>query len=150
FTRPHRPVWLFAQDVSAQDSGAYTGEVGPAMLAEAGVEGSIIGHSERRALYAEDDTTVARKLEALLRAGMTAIVCVGERLEERTAGHHETTVISQLSGAFSRVKPEDVDDRVIIAYEPVWAIGTGHTATPEQASQMHRTIRAWLGDRFGA
>ncbi len=147
--RPRTPVWLLAQDVAAQESGAFTGEVGPAMLAEAGVEAAIVGHSERRAYFGEDDALVARKVAAALAGGLTVVLCIGERLEARQSGDHEKTVISQLSGSFVEVKDEQIGDRLVLAYEPVWAIGTGHTATPEQASAMHRTIRAWLGERFG-
>jgi triosephosphate isomerase len=164
-------VWLLAQDVAAQDSGAFTGEVGPAMLREAGVEAAIVGHSERRAMFGDDDALVAAKLshalqagltvvlcdDALvaaklshaLQAGLTVVLCVGEALEAREAGKHETTVISQLSAAFAQVDSSAIGERLVIAYEPVWAIGTGRTATPAQASEMHRTIRAWLRDRFG-
>ena len=147
--RPRSAVWLLAQDVAAQETGAFTGEVGPAMLAEAGVEAAIVGHSERRAYFGEGDALVARKLAAALAAGLTAVLCIGERLEARQAGEHEMTVISQLSGSLAHVSDEHVDARLVLAYEPVWAIGTGHTATPEQASEMHRTIRNWLGERFG-
>lgn len=149
FTRNDDTVLLLAQDVAAQDEGAFTGEVGPAMLLDAGVEGAIVGHSERRAYYGEDDALVGAKLQASLRAGLVTVLCVGERLEARDAGDHESTVISQLSNAFSEVSPDLVNARLIVAYEPVWAIGTGRTASPEQAAQMHRTIRTWMGERFG-
>jgi len=149
FTRPRAATWLLGQDVSAQDEGAFTGEVGPLMLREAGVEGAIVGHSERRAYYGEDDTVVAAKVQASLGNGMVCVLCVGERLEARDAGDHESTVISQLSNALAHLSPESLDERLIIAYEPVWAIGTGRTASPQQASEMHRTIRAWLLDHFG-
>jgi len=150
FTRNDDTVCLLAQDVAAQDEGAFTGEVGPAMLREAGVEGAIVGHSERRAYYGEDDALVAAKLLAALGAGLVTVLCVGERLEARDSGEHESTVISQLSAAFSDVEPELVGPRLIVAYEPVWAIGTGRTASPEQAAEMHATIRAFLGERFGS
>jgi triosephosphate isomerase len=149
FVRPRTPVWLLAQDIGAQEAGAFTGEVGSAMLAEAGVQAAIVGHSERRTHYREDDALVSRKVAAALAGGLTVVLCVGERLEAREAGDHENTVISQISGSLSQVKDEHVDARLVLAYEPVWAIGTGHTATPEQASAMHRTIRAVLGERFG-
>ena len=149
FSRPHHPVWLLAQDVAAQDEGAFTGEVGPAMLREAGVEGAIVGHSERRSFFGDTDELVAAKLRAALRGGLVAVLCIGERLEAREAGEHESTVISQLSKAFAEVDSSLVGPSLVLAYEPVWAIGTGRVATPEQAAQMHRTIRAFLGDRFG-
>ncbi|MBK6916628.1 MAG: triose-phosphate isomerase [Deltaproteobacteria bacterium] len=146
--RPATDLWLFAQDVAAQDEGAFTGEVGPAMIAAAGCAGSIVGHSERRALFGDTDALVAAKLRACLEAGLHAVLCVGERLESRDAGSHESVVISQLSAALDDLSPELVGARLVLAYEPVWAIGTGRTATPEQAAAMHRCIRAWLGERF--
>lgn len=147
--RPTHGTWLLAQDVSAQDQGAFTGEVGPLMLKDAGVEGAIVGHSERRAYYGEDDSVVSAKVDAALAGGLTCVLCVGEKLESRDAGTHESTVVSQLSGALANVKPEAVDERLVIAYEPVWAIGTGRTASPQQAAEMHRAIRAWMASRYG-
>jgi triosephosphate isomerase (TIM) len=149
FTRPQRPLWLFAQDVAAQDSGAFTGEVGPAMLRAAGVEGAIVGHSERRALYAEDDRLIATKVICALDAGLTVVLCVGESLEVRERGDHESTVISQLSGALVNVDLEAIGERLVIAYEPVWAIGTGRTASPAQAAEMHAALRGFLRERAG-
>jgi triosephosphate isomerase len=148
-TRQSGTVVLFAQDVAAQDEGAFTGEVGPAMLLDAEVGGAIVGHSERRQYFGEDDALVAAKLAAALGAGLVGVLCVGERLEAREAGTHESTVISQLSASLSKVTPELVNERLVIAYEPVWAIGTGRNATPEQAAQMHVAIRRWLRERFG-
>jgi len=151
--QPATPLWLLAQDCGAQDSGAFTGEVGPAMLKDAGVGATIIGHSERRAGFGDDDTVVAAKLNAALSGGLTVVLCVGEGLESRDAGEHESTVISQLSGAFSDLESRSgiaaISERLVVAYEPVWAIGTGRTATPDQASAMHATIRAWMAERFG-
>jgi len=141
-------VYLFAQDVAAQDEGAFTGEVGPAMLLEAEVGGAIVGHSERRQHYGETDALVAAKLAAALEAGLVCVLCVGERLEARDKGTHESTVISQLSASLAKVKPELVDERLIIAYEPVWAIGTGRNATAEQVAAMHAAIRRVLRERF--
>lgn len=147
---------LLAQDIGAQESGAFTGEVGPAMLREARVEAAIIGHSERRAHFGDTDELVARKLVAALTGGLDVVLCVGERLEQRDAGEHESVVISQLSAALSGLSPELVAtiierdgqgaSRVTLAYEPVWAIGTGRTASPAQASEMHAAIRRWLDD----
>ena len=143
---------LLAQDVGAQESGAFTGEVGPAMLREAQVSAVIIGHSERRAMFGDTDDLIARKLTAALTGGLDVVLCVGERLEQRDAGEHEQVVVAQLERSFAqlRLARELVDDpeRVTIAYEPVWAIGTGRTATPGQAGSMHACIRAWL-DRSG-
>lgn len=149
WVRPSGPLWLCAQDIAAQDQGAYTGEVGPEMLQEAGVKCAIVGHSERRNHFREADTLVASKLQAALKAGLTCVLCVGEPLQARTANKHETYVISQLSTAFHHLVDELCTDRLVIAYEPVWAIGTGKTATPAQAGAMHRTIRAWMLERFG-
>jgi triosephosphate isomerase (TIM) len=148
YTRLDDTVVLFAQDVAAQDEGAFTGEVGPAMLRDAEVEGALVGHSERREHYGEGDALLAAKVAATLAGGLFCVLCVGERLEARDEGIHESTVISQLSEALSRVKPEQVDAHLVIAYEPVWAIGTGRNATPEQAARMHVTIRGFLRERF--
>ncbi len=135
---------LFAQDVAAQDEGAFTGEVGPAMVREAGADGAIVGHSERRALFGDDDALVARKLACALSSGMTTILCVGEPLQVRRRGEHVAHVLGQLDRALGAL-PADVDAHgLMVAYEPVWAIGTGETATADQASAMHREIRAWL------
>jgi triosephosphate isomerase len=137
---------LLAQDVGAQDGGAFTGEVGPAMLREAGVSAAIIGHSERRAMFGDHDELIANKVRCALDGGLDVVLCVGERLEQRDAGDHESVVISQLSRAFAKVPRELSPARLMVAYEPVWAIGTGRTATPAQASSMHAVIRRWLGD----
>ncbi|RMG95123.1 MAG: triose-phosphate isomerase [Deltaproteobacteria bacterium] len=141
-------VVRFAQDAAAQEEGAFTGEVGPAMLAEAGVEGVIVGHSERRHLLGESDALVAAKLGCALRAGMWAILCVGEPLKVRTAGRHEAYVLAQLEAALAHVAPSETG-RLVVAYEPVWAIGTGRTARPEDAAAMHAAIRARLVDLLG-
>ncbi len=150
--RPHAGPWLLAQDVAAQESGAFTGEVGAGMLKEAGVEAAIVGHSERRALFGDDDSVVADKVANALAAGLTVVLCVGESLQVRDAGTHESTVITQLSNSLARVDSKDEAggfDRVVIAYEPVWAIGTGRTASPAQASEMHRALRTHLAEHHG-
>ena len=149
YTRLDDTVFLFAQDVAAQDEGAFTGEVGPAMLVDAEVEGAIVGHSERRQHYGESDALIAAKVSATLGAGLVCVLCVGERLESRDAGTHESTVVSQLSGSLARVGPEQVNERLVIAYEPVGAIGTGRNATPEQAAQMHAAIRGFMREQLG-
>ena len=141
------PLHRFAQDVAAQESGAFTGEVGPSMLADVGARGSLIGHSERRAYYGDDDARVAAKVQSALAGGLDVVLCVGEPLEIREAGTHESHVISQLSAALAEVSPEAAE-RIVLAYEPVWAIGTGKTATPEQAASMHGAIRRWLRERY--
>lgn len=150
--RPHTgegpgDLRLLAQDIAAQDSGAFTGEVGPAMLAEVGVGAAIIGHSERRAHFGDHDALVAAKVQGALAGGMDVVLCVGESLEQRDAGNHESVVISQLSAALGSLDRALPAARVTVAYEPVWAIGTGRTATPEQASAMHRVIRSWLDEQ---
>jgi triosephosphate isomerase len=142
------PVGLAAQNVSPEDQGAFTGEIAPGMLADLGCAYAIVGHSERRALFGEGDEVVARKAEALLRHDIRAIVCVGETLEEREAGGTFEVVGTQLEGSLARVAEKDAE-RVVIAYEPVWAIGTGKTATPASAQEVHAVIRERLAKRFG-
>jgi len=142
-------IQVAAQDCAEQNEfGARTGEVAPAMLADVGCSQVIIGHSERRQFFAETDTSVNRKTKAALEAGLTAIVCVGEMLAEREAGHAESVVEAQLNGGLEGLTVRDME-RIIIAYEPVWAIGTGKTATPEQAQEMHGYIRRKVGESHG-
>lgn len=135
-----------AQNCADQRSGAFTGEVSADMLADCGVELVIIGHSERRALYAETDEVVLSKTRLAIDSGLVAVVCVGETLEERKSGREEAVVSSQLSLLLSELTDADWK-KVIVAYEPVWAIGTGETATPEQAQAIHATIRTLLAER---
>ncbi|MDG2048288.1 MAG: triose-phosphate isomerase [Halioglobus sp.] len=135
-----------AQDCSYVQSGAYTGEVSPAMLAEIGCHWVILGHSERRQYQGESDALIAAKLAAAVEADLSPIVCVGETREQREAGSAQAIVSAQLEGA---LKGQANLDRVVIAYEPVWAIGTGLTATPEQAQQMQAFIRGCLMDISG-
>jgi triosephosphate isomerase (TIM) len=138
-----------AQDCAAQNEfGAHTGEVAPVMLKDAGCGYVIVGHSERRQFYGDTDETVNRKAKAAVAAGITAIVCVGEHLSEREAGNAESVVSAQLSGSLNGLTLSDME-RIIIAYEPVWAIGTGKTATPEQAQEMHGHIRKTLAEIGG-
>ena len=150
WVRPQGPLFLFAQDVAAQEEGAFTGEVGPGMLQDVGVHGTLVGHSERRLHFGETDATVARKVKLALEAELRVVLCVGEGLDIREAGNHESFVVSQLSAALSQLPPELVSDHLILAYEPVWAIGTGKTATPRDAAAMHRSLRAWMEQHFGA
>jgi triosephosphate isomerase len=131
-----------AQDCSAQEQGAFTGEVSAAMLAEFGCRYAIVGHSERRALHAESDALVADKAKAALARGVTPIVCVGETLAERDAGATEAVVKRQLSAVIHLLA--HCAGEIVVAYEPVWAIGTGRTATPEQAQHVHQVLRAKL------
>jgi triosephosphate isomerase len=136
-------VGVGAQNLAEADAGAYTGEVSGAMLADCGVSHVIVGHSERRALYGESDAVVAAKLRRALAAGLTPILCVGETLEEREAGETAAVVSRQLSAAVEGLSVAELA-RVVLAYEPVWAIGTGRTATPEQAQDVHALLRAQL------
>jgi triosephosphate isomerase len=131
-----------AQDCSAHEQGAYTGEVSVPMLAEFGCRYVIVGHSERRAWHAESDQLVADKAKAALARGVTPIVCVGETLAQREAGETEQVVKRQLSAVIHTLT--HCVGEIVVAYEPVWAIGTGRTATPEQAQQVHALLRALL------
>lgn len=134
---------LGAQNVSEHASGAYTGEVSASMLAEAGAEFVIVGHSERRSLFGETDEVVARKLAALLDGPLEPLLCVGEDLATRESGGTVELLERQLTAVFSAVK--DVPERLMVAYEPVWAIGTGKNATPAMAAETHRQIREIVG-----
>ena len=138
-------IALAGQNVSSESSGAFTGEVSAAMLKEVGCRYCIVGHSERRALFGETDDIVARKVTALLEVGIRPIVCVGETLAERESDRTEKVLASQLDGSLAGRKPQDAQ-QIILAYEPVWAIGTGHTATPQQAQETHAFIREHLGN----
>ena len=145
-------VLLGAQDVSAESGGAFTGEVAGAMLREVGCTHVIVGHSERRSLFGESDAVVAAKFIAARAAGLVPILCVGETLAERESGATETVVRRQLAAVLDSAGVTALDG-AIVAYEPVWAIGTGKTATPDQAQAVHADIRAQLtaaDDRIGA
>ncbi len=135
-------IGVGAQDCSHVPEGAYTGEVSAAMLADLGCQWVILGHSERRSYHAETDDLVAAKLGAAVKAGLVPIVCVGETRDQRESGEAEAVVATQLRGALSG---QAALTGLVIAYEPVWAIGTGLTASPEQAQAMHAAIRAELG-----
>ncbi|MGH3424327.1 MAG: triose-phosphate isomerase [Nocardioidaceae bacterium] len=136
-----------AQDVSVHDGGAHTGDVSAAMLSKLGCTYVVVGHSERRADHAEDDATVNAKASKTLTAGMTPIVCVGEGLEVRQAGEHVTYTLGQLDGSLAGLTDEQVAGSVI-AYEPVWAIGTGEVATPQDAQEVCAAIRARVGQTW--
>jgi len=149
-------VGFGAQDLSAHDSGAYTGEVSGGMLAALACQYVTVGHSERRALHAEDDAVVAAKAQAALRHGLVPIVCVGEGLEVRKAGQHVAHCTSQLDASLEGLTGEQVagigagaGGGIVIAYEPVWAIGTGEVATPEDAQEVCGELRSRLAERFG-
>lgn len=140
-------IGVGAQNVHFAKEGAYTGEVSVPMLQELGVDYCLVGHSERRQYFGETDETVNLKLRALLETEILPVVCVGETLDEREAGNEETVVSNQVKLAFEGVSAEDVA-KVTVAYEPVWAIGTGKTATAEQANQMCYCIRMTLADIY--
>lgn len=137
------PIAIGAQDVDANEDGAFTGQLSAAMLTDGGCRYVIVGHSERRVLYGETDAQTAHKAHAALRAGVCAVICVGETRDERNAGQTEQIIARQLDAVLSEVPAAQLANAVI-AYEPVWAIGSGETATPEQAQQVHQFIRAQL------
>jgi triosephosphate isomerase len=137
-----------AQDLSAADSGAYTGEVSGVMLAALACRYVVVGHSERRTLHGEDDAVVAAKVQAALRNGLAPILCVGEGLDVRRAGTHVAHCTEQLDRALAGLTAEQLQD-LVIAYEPVWAIGTGEVATPDDAQEVCGALRARLAESFG-
>lgn len=139
-------ILLGAQNCAAESSGAFTGEVSAAMLADVNCQYVILGHSERRSLYGETDELVLTKMRQVLDQGLKVILCVGESLQERQAGQEESVVGSQLALALANLGDDDWK-QMVVAYEPVWAIGTGETATPAQAQAMHAFIRAQLAAR---
>lgn len=141
-------VALGAQNVHTADSGAFTGDVAAPMLSEIGCSYVIVGHSERRQHVGESDAFVGEKVRQTLSHGMTPILCVGETLEEREAGQAESVVKRQLDGGLASVRLDD-STTIVVAYEPVWAIGTGRTATPQQAQDMHAFIKRCLGSALG-
>jgi triosephosphate isomerase len=143
------PIEPGAQDLFWLKEGAYTGEVSAPMLAAAGCRWVIVGHSERRQYFGETDETVLKKTAAALEAGLKPIVCVGERLEEREAGRTGQVLAAQFEGGLAGLTAEQFA-RVCIAYEPVWAIGTGKVATPAMAAAAHRFLRSRIADKFGA
>jgi len=140
-------VKLAAQNCASEESGAYTGEVSPDMLISAGVEFVIIGHSERRSFYHEDDELLNKKAKLAISKGLKPIFCCGEVLEEREQGRHFDVIREQLTVGLEGLGKEDIN-KVVIAYEPVWAIGTGVVATPDQAQEMHKFIRDLLVELF--
>lgn len=142
-------IQLSAQNVAYATGGVYTGEVSPAQLLDVGCTHVIIGHSERRQYFGESNETVAKRVRVALDAGLVPIMCVGESLEERESGKTFDVVLTQLIEGLVHVK-DDEAETIVIAYEPVWAIGTGKTATPAQAQEVHASIRAKLTERFGS
>ncbi|MGC1105903.1 MAG: triose-phosphate isomerase [Candidatus Acidiferrales bacterium] len=141
-------IAIAAQDAYWESEGAFTGEVSMRMIIEAGCRAVILGHSERRRYFGETDATVNRKLRAALAASLQPIVCVGETLEEKEAGHTERVLNAQFLGATAALTPAEFS-RILLAYEPVWAIGTGRTATPETAGKSHGYLRRLAKERFG-
>ncbi|MEZ5358796.1 MAG: triose-phosphate isomerase [Candidatus Zixiibacteriota bacterium] len=137
------------QNMHTEDSGAFTGEISAEMLLTSGCTFVILGHSERRALFSEDDKLVNAKTKKALQAGLIPVVCVGETLDEREAGKMEKVIEEQIKGSLDSLSEKEMLSTVI-AYEPVWAIGTGKTASPEQAEEVHRHIRKLLTDTYGA
>jgi triosephosphate isomerase (TIM) len=143
-------ILLAAQNMYFEKSGAYTGEVAPQMLKENGCTHVILGHSERRSIFSETSEIVNKKVEAAIKAGLIPIVCIGETIKEREAGKTFDVIREQLEGSLAYfTAKESISPSTIIAYEPVWAIGTGLTASPGQAQEVHKYIRAWIKDRFG-
>lgn len=143
----NKPIAIYAQNVHWEDEGAFTGEVSAPMLRDIGVHGAIIGHSERRQYFGETDQTVNKRLLTALRHELEPIVCVGENLQQRKDGDALKIIEHQLEGALSGVSASEAIN-LVLAYEPVWAIGTGETASPEQAQEVHAFIRDWLGRHF--
>jgi len=141
-------VRVGAQNVAWAKEGAFTGEISGPMISAVGASHAIVGHSERRQYFAETDETVLKRTLAALEFGLTPIVCVGERLEERESGHTEAVLVRQFRNGIAGLTPEQFA-RIVIAYEPVWAIGTGKTATPEIAADAHRAIRGQVREKFG-
>jgi len=139
---------LAAQNVYWEPKGAFTGEISIPMLEEIGCGMAIVGHSERRQYFGETDAGVNRRVRALVDSGLQAIVCIGETLEERESGRYQAVLSQQLAGGLDCLTHPGLL-RIILAYEPVWAIGTGRTASPEAAQEAHQAIRDWLSDRFG-
>lgn len=142
------PIAIAAENMNANESGAFTGEISATMLKELGVEYVILGHSERRAMYGETDAIVNAKVLAALKAGLKPILCIGEQLEDRESGKTNEVNGTQLKGGLVGVTAEDMAN-VIVAYEPVWAIGTGVTATPEMAEETHSFVRSVLVELYG-
>ena len=135
------PLSLAAQNLSPYDSGAYTGELSSTMLLDVGCKWCLVGHSERRALFGESNDEVVKKVKQLLQKGVQPILCVGETLEQSDSGIAEEVVAEQLNAVFNVCSVNELT-RLVVAYEPVWAIGTGETATPDQAQAMHKSIRS--------
>ncbi|MDY3338730.1 triose-phosphate isomerase [Riemerella anatipestifer] len=144
----NKEVEVYAQDISEHESGAYTGEISASMIASVNLDGSIIAHSERRQYHGETDSHANRKVKTLLDKGLTPIYCNGENLEERKSGKYLEVIKNQTQTALFTLSAEEIK-KVVIAYEPVWAIGTGETATAEQAQEVHAFIRNMIAEKYG-
>ncbi len=142
-------IEVIAQNMHFAENGAYTGEISAAMLKSVGVKTVILGHSERRAYFNETDATLAKKVDAALANDMRTIFCFGEELQDRKSNNHEAVVEGQIKNALFHLEADAFKD-IVLAYEPVWAIGTGETASPEQAQDMHAFIRKTLADKYGS
>jgi triosephosphate isomerase len=142
-------IGISAQNVYWEKEGAFTGEVSAAMLVEGGCRYTLIGHSERRQFFGETNETVLKKTKAALAAGLTPIVCIGEMLADREAGNTERICETQFKASFGALTGEEFS-RILIAYEPIWAIGTGRTATPEIAAAVHKFVRQCAAEQFSA
>ena len=140
-------IHIVAQNINENDNGAYTGEVSADMLLSIGIKTAIIGHSERRSIYNESDELLAKKVKQSINNAMQVVFCVGEHLEEREAGKAEDTVRKQLEDSLFFLTADEMNN-VVVAYEPVWAIGTGQTASPEQAQEMHAFIRSLIEQKY--
>ncbi|KQS91441.1 triose-phosphate isomerase [Chryseobacterium sp. Leaf394] len=141
-------IGVFAQDISTHESGAYTGEISVDMLESIDADGTLIGHSERRQYHGENDESCNKKVKLALDKGLIPVYCNGETLEQRKAGQHFDVVKTQTETALFTLSAEEIK-KVVIAYEPVWAIGTGETATPEQAQEIHAHIRSSIAEKYG-
>lgn len=142
-------IAVAAQNCYKVSKGAFTGEISPAMIKDVGVSWVILGHSERRNVFGETDALIGEKVAHTLAEGLSIIPCIGEKLEERESGKTEEVVFAQLKAIVDQI-PADKWDKVVIAYEPVWAIGTGKTASPQQAQEVHGKLRKWLADNVSA
>jgi triosephosphate isomerase len=142
-------IQLAAQNVHWEEEGAFTGEVSVSMLSECGCRYVILGHSERRQFFHESDAIIHRKMKKVLTTELTPILCVGESLEEREARRVDERIVGQLEANLGELTAPEAS-RIIVAYEPIWAIGTGKTATPEMAQEVHGVIRRWLSERYSA
>jgi triosephosphate isomerase len=140
-------IKLGAQNMYFEEKGAYTGEISPIFLNALGIDYVILGHSERRNIFGESDDLINKKVKKALEMRVTPIVCIGEHLEERKAGKTEKIIENQMNGTFADINEEEMK-KIVIAYEPIWAIGTGETATPEQAVEVHKFIRNLLKDKY--